>query len=414
MKAEIIAVGTELLIGQIVNTNAQYLSKKMQEIGVDVYFHVVVGDNPERMRQVFELARSRSELILITGGLGPTQDDITKEMVAQVIGKKLVVDEPAMSRIRNFFARRNVVMTENNRRQALVIEGSTVFPNRNGLAPGMAVQGGNSWFVLLPGPPRELIPMVESEVMPFLQELLPEKGIIFSRLLRFYGIGEAQLAHEIQDLVAAQSNPTIAPYAGDREVSLRITAKAATRQEAEEMLKPLADELYRRFGRYIYGEGEAPLEQHLVELLQARKETLAVAESCSGGRLSQLITSVPGSSAVFMGGVVAYTPLAKRDLLQIDPQLIEKGTVTQEVAEAMATQVRRLHQSTYGIAITGVAGPEPIEGQSVGTVWLAWADGQNTYSQELRFPGERGEIANRAAKRGLQQLLWHIRQREVQ
>lgn len=415
MKAEIIAVGTELLLGQIANTNAQYLSQKLSEIGIDVYFHSVVGDNAGRIREVLQLARRRSDVVLLTGGLGPTEDDLTKDMVAELLGRKLVEHGPSMEKIVAFFSQRGLTMTENNRRQALVVEGSRIFDNQFGLAPGMAVQDPvkGVWFVLLPGPPREMKPMMESSVKPFLTSLLSTSQIIHSKVLHFYGIGESMLEDQIKDLIRQQTNPTIAPLAGDREVKLRLTAKAASQQEAERLLQPLVDELYRRVGKYIYSEGEqASLEQVLVDELRRRGQTLAVAESCTGGRLSSLLTSVPGSSAVFPGGVVSYSLSTKRDVLGIPQSLLEQhGTVSRQTAEAMATHVQRLCQTTHGMAVTGVAGPDELEGKPVGLVWIAWRLGEETHAREYRFAGDRREIQARAAKTAMFKLIQMLREK---
>lgn len=415
MKAEIIAVGTELLLGQIANTNAQFLSQKLSEIGIDVYYHSVVGDNARRIREVLQWARSRSDLVILTGGLGPTDDDLTKDVVAELLRRPLVEHGPSMERIVAFFSQRGLTMTENNRKQALVIEGSRVFENRFGLAPGMAVQDaeGKIWYVLLPGPPREMIPMVETSVLPFLASLLPSAQIIFSKVLRFYGIGESMLEDQIKDLIRRQSNPTIAPLAGDREVKLRLTAKADSREEAERLMQPLVDELYRRFAKYIYAEGEeASLEKVLVDELRHRGETISVAESCTGGRLSGTLTSVAGSSAVFPGGVVSYSLATKRELLGIPQALLEEhGTVSRQAAEAMAEHVQRICRTTHSMAVTGVAGPGELEGKPVGLVWIAWRLGNETHAREYRFAGDRPEIQVRAVKTAMFKMIQLLRKK---
>jgi len=415
LKSEIVAVGTELLLGQIANTNAQYLSQKLSEIGIDVYYHTVVGDNASRIKEVLRLARQRSDLIILTGGLGPTEDDLTKEMVAELLGRPLVLHQPSMDKIAAFFAKRGLVMTENNRKQAMVVQGSHIFENRYGLAPGMAVSDGEGkvWYVLLPGPPREMKPMVQEFVLPFLTSLLPEPLVIHSKVLHFYGIGESLLEDRIKDLIQQQSNPTVAPLAGDREVKIRLTAKAASKEQAEQMLQPLVDELYRRFPANIYGEGEnLRLEKILVDELRKRGETVAVAESCTGGRLSQLITLVPGSSAVFPGGVVSYSLATKRDVLGIPPDLLERhGTVSRQTAEAMAGHVQRLCRATCGIGITGVAGPDELEGKPAGLVWIAWKLGERSHVREYRFAGDREEIQTRAVKTAMLKLIQLLREK---
>lgn len=399
MRAEIIAVGTELLLGQIANTNAQYLSQKLAEIGMNVYFHTTVGDNADRLTSAIRQAVSRADLILFTGGLGPTQDDLTKETVAAYIGKGLLTDEKAMERIRSFFAQRGIVMTENNRKQALVIEGSRVFDNDHGMAPGMAVQAGDKTFVLLPGPPSELIPMVEAYVMPYLMSLSPVHQVFHSRVLRFFGIGESALEEAIADLIREQQNPTIAPYAKEFEVTLRITARASDEKEAERLIHPVEAEIRRRVGEWIYAEGETTLQDELVEVLKRRNETIACAESCTGGSLSALLTSVPGSSSVFRGSVVCYHNDVKQ-MLGVPAEVLERdGAISEATALWLAEQVRHQMGTTYGISVTGVAGPHSSEEKPVGLVYIGLAkEGNPTVVKKLQLAGQRRAIIGRSAK----------------
>ncbi|QRG65421.1 competence/damage-inducible protein A [Brevibacillus choshinensis] len=401
MRAEIIAVGTELLLGQIANTNAQFLSQKLAEIGVGVYFHTVVGDNTERLLQVIRLAAQRSDLVIFSGGLGPTQDDLTKETVAEHVGVGLVTDSPAMQRIEDFFLQRGIVMTENNRKQALVLEGSHVFSNDFGMAPGMAVRHDSTTFVLLPGPPSELYPMVERYVMPYLVNLLPERQVFHSRVFRFYGIGESALEEKLIDLIEMQDNPTIAPYAKEFEVTLRVTARAASAVEGEALILPVEKEIRDRVGQYIYGTGEdSSLHEVLVTELIKRNETIACAESCTGGTVASLITSVPGSSSAFHGGVVCYTNEVKNQVLGVPAEVLETdGAVSEKTAQLLAENVRAKLGTTYGISVTGVAGPDPSEGKPVGLVYVGIAaEGLPTVVKELRLAGRRQAIVGRAAK----------------
>lgn len=401
MRAEIIAVGTELLLGQIANTNAQFLSQKLAEIGIGVYFHTVVGDNAERLTQVIRLAAGRSDLVIFTGGLGPTQDDLTKETVAEHVGVELVTDRPAMQHIEDFFLQRGIVMTENNRKQALVLAGSHVFANDFGMAPGMAIRHDSTTFVLLPGPPSELYPMVERYVMPYLTSLLPEQQVFHSRVFRFYGIGESALEERLLDLIEKQDNPTIAPYAKEFEVTLRVTARAATAEEGEALILPVENEIRNRVGQYIYGTGEdSSLHQVLVEELRTRGESIACAESCTGGTVASLITSVPGSSAVFRGGIVCYTNEVKNQVLGVPEEVLDTdGAVSETTAKLLAEQVREKLGSTYGVSVTGVAGPDPSEGKPVGLVYVGIAaEGLPTVVKELRLAGKRRAIVGRAAK----------------
>ncbi|KNB72804.1 competence/damage-inducible protein A [Brevibacillus reuszeri] len=401
MRAEIIAVGTELLLGQIANTNAQFLSQKLADIGVGVYFHTVVGDNMERLLQVIRLAASRSDLVIFTGGLGPTQDDLTKESVAQHVGVGLETNLEAMKRIEDFFLQRGIVMTENNRKQALVLAGSHVFSNDFGMAPGMAIRHDSSTFVLLPGPPSELYPMVERHVMPYLIGLLPQKQVFHSHVLRFYGIGESALEEHLLDLIEKQDNPTIAPYAKEFEVTLRITARASSTEEGEALILPVEKEIRDRVGQYVYGMGEdSSLHDVLVTELGQRGETIACAESCTGGTLASLITSVSGSSAVFGGGIVCYTNEVKHQVLGVPEEVLHTvGAISEETAKLLAENVRVKLGTTYGVSVTGVAGPDPSEGKPVGLVYVGIAaEGKPTVVKELRLAGRRHAIVGRAAK----------------
>lgn len=413
MKAEIIAVGTELLLGQIANTNAQYLSQKLAEIGIGVYFHTVVGDNRGRLTDVIQMASRRSDLLIFTGGLGPTQDDMTKEAVAAVLGRELVTDQPAMERIMAFFAQRGITMTENNRKQALVLEGSTVFPNDHGMAPGMAMSHQGVTYVLLPGPPSELYPMVERYVMPYLTGLLPDQRVFHSTVLRFYGIGESALEEKLLDLIEQQSNPTIAPYAKEFEVTLRLTARAGSVAEAEALIAPVEAEIRRRVGSYIYATGETSLHEVLVQSLLARQETISFAESCTGGRVASLLTSVSGSSAVFPGSIVCYSNQVKHQLLDVPHAVLqEAGAVSAETAKLLAENVRRTMGTTYGISVTGVAGPNPTEEKPVGLVYIGIAgEGQATEVKQLQLAGQRQAIIGRAAKFALFYALQRLKER---
>jgi nicotinamide-nucleotide amidase len=413
MRAELIAVGTELLLGQIANTNAQFLSQKLAELGVNVYFHTVVGDNSERLTQVIRQAAERSDLIIFTGGLGPTQDDLTKETVAAHIGVGLETDALAMERIQSFFDQRGIAMTENNRKQALVLEGSTVFHNDHGMAPGMAVSHEEKTYVLLPGPPSELYPMVDRYVMPFLTGLLPQKQVFHSRVLRFYGIGESALEERLLDLIEQQSNPTIAPYAKEFEVTLRITARAATVEQAESLIVPVEEKIRERVGEYVYATGETSLNQVVVKELTERGETIACAESCTGGTVASLLTSVPGSSAAFHGGIVCYTDEVKHQLLDIPQDILAThGAISEATARMLAENVRVKLGTTHGVAVTGVAGPDPSEGKPVGLVYIGIAsEGQSTIVKEIRLAGRRQAIIGRAAKFALFYALQRIKER---
>ncbi|UFJ42210.1 competence/damage-inducible protein A [Brevibacillus humidisoli] len=413
MRAEIVAVGTELLLGQIANTNAQFLSQKLAELGINVYFHTVVGDNYERLLFVTRQAAARSDLVIFTGGLGPTQDDMTKETVAAHLGLSLVIDDTAMGRIASFYEQRGITMTENNRKQALVIEGGTIFPNDRGMAPGMAVTHADTTYVLLPGPPSELYPMVDKYVLPYLNHLLPAKQVFHSRVLRFFGIGESALEERLLDLIERQSNPTIAPYAKEFEVTLRITARADTVEAAEQLIAPVESQIRSRVGEYIYGEGETPLHEVFVDALIRQQVTISSAESCTGGALSALITSVPGSSAAYRGGIVCYSNETKQKLLGIPGDLLASdGAVSKSVAAALAEQVRRTCDTTVGISITGVAGPDPLEDKPVGLVYIGVSvQGLPVLVKELKLAGHRQAIIGRTAKFAMFYALQRLKER---
>ncbi len=410
MKAEIIAVGTELLLGQIANTNAQYISKKLAEIGVDVLFHTVVGDNGERLKSVVEAAQKRSQIIIFSGGLGPTKDDLTKETIATCIGKSLAIDPFAMDRIEKYFIQRGIPMTENNRRQAMVIEGSTVLPNDHGMAPGMAIEVDGIHYMLLPGPPRELNPMFDTYAIPYFQVLFADQQVVHSKVLRFFGIGESALEEILMDLIDQQTNPTIAPLASEGEVTIRLTAKTNSIESANQLIQDVETEINQRVGRYLYGYNQDSLEVVASYLLKENKRTLALAESCTGGLVSRMFTALPGSSEVFIGGVVSYAAQAKQSLLDVPTALIEEhGTVSSQVAEWMASRVRERLGADIGVSITGVAGPASTENKPVGLVYLGLSTSLRTYSIELRLSGTRDGIQTRAAKNSLFMLIQHLK-----
>jgi nicotinamide-nucleotide amidase len=410
LKAEIIAVGTELLLGQIANTNAQYISKKLAELGIDVYYHTVVGDNAGRLTDVVERAKQRSELIVFTGGLGPTKDDLTKETIAKCVGKTLVQDDYAMEQIEAFFKRRGIQMSENNRKQALVIEGSTILANDHGMAPGMAVESNGIHYILFPGPPKELYPMFENYAVPYLQSLSDDQLILHSKVLRFYGIGESLLEEKLIDLIDSQSNPTIAPYAGDAEVTIRITAKAASVEKANQMIESVEKQIEERVGEFIYGYNQDSLPTVVFSHLKQNGFKLALAESCTGGLISRMVTSIPGSSEVYSGGVVCYSADVKQNVVGVPGEIIEQhGTVSEEVALALANRVRMLMHAEIGLSVTGVAGPNETEGKPVGLVYIGISSAKGDKAYQLNLSGTREGIQTRAAKYAFYYLLNEVK-----
>lgn len=400
MHAEIIAVGTEILLGQIVDTNTRLVGQVLADLGIDVYYQTVVGDNEVRMRAAIDLAAKRSDLVILTGGLGPTKDDLTKQVVAAYLGKQLVEDEAAMLKIKRHFEISQRKMTANNRLQALYIEGSKPLANETGLAVGdfyQAEQGPD--FMLLPGPPSELRPMLFKVALPLLKQAYRQDQILSSRVLRFFGIGESQLASQLDDLIENQTNPTIAPYAKDNEVTLRLTASAKDEQEAQVLLDGLESKIAKRCGQYLYGYGDDnSLAQVVMTKLREKHLTITAAESLTGGQLQAALTSIPGASQAFMGGFVTYANYAKKKLLAIPAEVIDKhGSVSEQTAILMAEQAKQKLGADVGVSLTGVAGPDSLEGQPVGTVWIGIAYRNKAgYAQKFHFSRQRKYVQARA------------------
>jgi nicotinamide-nucleotide amidase len=400
LNAEIIAVGTELLLGQIANTNAQFISKELAEIGINVFYHSVVGDNSERLITAIKTAESRSKCLIFTGGLGPTKDDLTKETLGAALGVGLTIDEEALQRIEAYFTKAGRTMTENNRRQAIVLEGSQVLPNNNGMAPGMILEKEDHLYILLPGPPSEMKPMFLESVRPYLMKTQGEP--ITSRVLRFFGIGESALETELLDLIDNQTNPTLAPLAKEGEVTLRLSAKTSDPAEAQRMLDQLESKITQRVGEFLYGYGDDnTLPQVVFHALQEKGLTLAAAESLTGGAFSEAISAFPGASDIFLGGVVSYTNGVKQNVLNIPKAVLDKeGAVSERCAQLMAENVRQLTGANLGVSFTGVAGPSESEGKPVGTVFIGLASEQETIVYPLKLSGSRQAIRQRTIKNG--------------
>jgi nicotinamide-nucleotide amidase len=412
MKAEIIAVGTELLLGQILNTNAQYLARACADLGVSVYFQTVVGDNQSRLVDALRIAKNRADLVICTGGLGPTQDDLTKDALASFLGQELIIHQPSMDQIEQVFSSRGIHMVESNRRQAIMLEHSDPLVNDTGMAVGVALTQEQTHYILLPGPPKEMKPMFERYAAPWIASKLSGVSPLFSRMLKFAGIGESSLEHELLDLIQAQTDPTIAPYAKDSEVTIRLTTRAVSQEEADGKLEPMEQEIRQRLGTHIYAVVDVPIEREILGIMSERKLLLAAAESCTGGLLSDLLTAAPGSSGVFRGGIVCYSNLLKHKLLGIPMNMLEgeaaPGAISSETAELLAGNMRQLADTDYAVAITGVAGPEESEGKPVGLVYIAIArkEGQPII-HKLQLSGNRETIKLRAAKAALYQL-WRL------
>ena len=379
MKAEIIAVGTEILTGQIVNTNAQFLSEKLAEIGVDVYFQTAVGDNEVRLLSLLEIASQRSNLVILTGGLGPTEDDLTKQTLAKFLGKDLVFDPQAQEKLDIFFAHRpDYARTPNNERQAQIVEGATPLPNETGLAVGGVLEVDGVTYVVLPGPPSELKPMVLNQLLPKLMTGTK----LYSRVLRFFGIGESQLVTILADLIDHQTDPTLAPYAKTGEVTLRLSTKAVSQEKADQALDILENQILGRqtfegisLRDICYGYGEeTSLASVVVEELKKRKKSITAAESLTAGLFQATLADFSGVSAIFNGGFVTYSLEEKSKMLDIfEQELKEHGVVSEFTARKMAEQARIKTQSDYGVSLTGVAGPDSLEGHPAGTVFIGLA-----------------------------------------
>lgn len=410
MNAEIIAVGSELLLGQIANTNAKYISTELAAIGVNVFYHSVVGDNAKRLESVIKVAQSRSDLIIFTGGLGPTKDDLTKETIASVLGKDLTYDEAAMQGIEAYFKRANRVMSENNRKQALVLDGSHVLPNQYGMAPGMALHISGVTYILLPGPPKEMQPMFKNFGIPYLVGQLPDSEPIVSRVLRFFGIGESLLEAQLQDIIDEQSNPTVAPLAGNHEVTLRLSAKFPDQDRAQRELDILETRIRERVGEFLYGYENTTLSAETAKELKNSGLTVASAESLTGGLFGKQMTDLPGSSEVFVGSLVCYTNEMKEKFLGVSNEVLKtEGAVSGECAKQMAENVRIRTGSDIGISFTGVAGPGGSEGKEAGTVFIALSDAAGTEVHSLSLSGSRTGIRERSVLYGMHYLFTKVR-----
>lgn len=404
MKAEIIAIGTEILLGDIINSNAQYLAQELAALGIDMYYQQVVGDNEIRIMHAFDEAYSRSDIIITTGGLGPTDDDITKEVAAKYFNKELIEDENSTKKIRDYFKFRERAMTQNNLKQGLIPEGATVINNNNGTAPGVIMEDDNKIMIILPGPPKEMKPMFEESVKPYLQE--KSDSILVSRVVKILGIGESAVAEEIKDLIDAQTNPTIAPYAKDVGVMLRITAKAATKDEALKLIEPIEEEIKNRLGDNVYATEDINIEEVVARLLIEKKLTISTAESCTGGMIASYLINYPGISEVFLEGAVTYSNEAKHNRLGVNNDILNQyGAVSEETAREMAIGIAKTANTDVSIVTTGIAGPEggTLE-KPVGLVFIGvYVQGKVTIKKCL-FKGDRNKVRLQSTITGLDML----------
>lgn len=387
---EIIGVGTELLLGSTTNTDARDISEMLTTMGINVFYHTVVGDNPARLKQVMELAMSRADIIITTGGLGPTCDDLTKTVIAEALGRKLVYYPEEGKRLEDYFRRRQKVMTENNLQQVYLPEGCIPLSNDWGTAPGCIVEQGDLTVIMLPGPPYECRMLMEHRVLPYLES--KSGGVIVSHNYKIFGMGESEMESILREEMNSHTNPTIAPYAKPYECLVRITAKADTTEQAEAMIAPVGEMVKGKLGNVIYGVDVSGLDQVVLDLLRQRGMTLSAAESCTGGLLAKRMTDFPGASAVFLGGVVSYTNDMKIKVLGVNPDTIEQYSVySKEVAKEMAEGVKRLTGSDLALSFTGLAGPDGDGVHQVGTVCVGFATPEETIAVELHIPGKNRE-----------------------
>lgn len=406
MKVELISVGTELLLGNIVNTNARYLAEKCAVLGLSVCYQSTVGDNRERMASVIETALNRSDMIILSGGLGPTEDDITKDVCAEVMGFALKEDAAVRRHLEDWYRSRKLTdLPDSNWGQALVPEGATVFMNGNGTAPGLAMEKDGKIAILLPGPPSELYPLMEKQVYPYIQSR--QSGIIRSQMVKICGYGESKVEEMLLDLIDSQSNPTLATYAKTKEVHLRVTARAETDEEAKKLLKPVVKEIRRRFGTAVYTvDEEMTLEDVVVRLLKKYELTVTTAESCTGGLLAARLVNVPGVSDVFREGFITYSNKAKRKILDVSKTTLRKyGAVSEQTAKEMAAGGVFASDADICVAVTGIAGPDGgTEEKPVGLVYIACYMKDLVEVEKCEFKGNREKIREQTVVQALDLL----------
>ncbi|QSX08611.1 competence/damage-inducible protein A [Alkalibacter rhizosphaerae] len=397
MRGEIINVGTEILIGDILNSNAQYISRELSRIGISIYYHTTVGDNPTRLQQVLQQAKERSDLVVLTGGLGPTQDDLTKESVAELFGLDMILHEESKVKIQGFFQRISAEMTQNNLKQAYMPEGARIIPNDNGTAPGILLEKDNKIFILLPGPPRELIPMFRDFCIPYLQDKSPIK--FYSRYYKISGLGESALEDRLLDIIDGQTNPTIATYAKPGEVMLRITANGNTSEEATKLLDEMDHQVMDRIGSWVYAKEDLSLHEVVASMLMEKDCSISVAESCTGGLIAAKLTEIPGISSIFHSGIVCYSNASKSDYLGVKEETLEKyGAVSRECAMEMLAGLLKNNKTKIAVATTGIAGPGGgSEEKPVGLVFVGIAYKGKMEVHEVRLHGNRQQIQERSA-----------------
>lgn len=380
---ELISVGTEILLGDILNTDAQFLSIELARLGISVIHQSTVGDNRERLLAQLKEAADRSDIIILSGGLGPTPDDLTKEVCCDFFGKKMFLHEPTVEKIKTYFSTKGMKMAQNNLKQAMLPKDCVIFPNDNGTAPGMAIEKDGVHILVLPGPPRELKPMFRNCAVPYLMQF--SDRIIVSHNIRTFGIGESLMAERVNDLFDAE-NPTVAPYAKDGEALLRVTAMARTKEEAENLCKPVINEIKNRLDGFVYGVDYTCIEEAVIEMLKEKHMKVATAESCTGGLIAKRITDVPGASEVFDCGIISYANEIKHRVLGVSEDDLNKyGAVSEPVARQMAQGALKVSGADIAVSVTGIAGPDSDStNKPVGLVYIGLADRDNVWVRELR------------------------------
>ena len=406
MKAEIISIGSEILKGQITDTNANFIAKKLVELGIDLEHISVVSDNFESLLSTLKLAFQRSNLIITTGGLGPTEDDITYQTIARALNLKLIKYPEAEENLKRILKKINTTISPSNLKQTYLPEGAKIIINQYGTAPAMILEKDNKIICSFPGVPHEMKNLIEENLIPYLKEKFPPSMIKKSKTLKITGLGESSVNELIRDYMNKQTNFSFGIYANPEDIQVQITTQASSEKEADKLLQSSVKQLSKILGNYVYGTDKQSLEEVVGNLLKTKKLKVAVAESCTGGMLGEMITRIPGSSEYFQGGVISYSAKVKEDLLKVPPKVIKKyGEVSKQVAELMAEGVRRCCHSDIGISISGIAGPGgATEKKKVGLVYMALADGKKTITQKHQLFGSRQLIRLRAARRALNML----------
>jgi len=406
MKAEIIAIGTEILLGQILNTNHQYLSRRLAELGIDVYYQTTIGDNPERLIQAIRQGMARSDILITTGGLGPTVDDITLESIAPALTKKLVLDKKILQRIKSHFGKQCIKMPIENVRQAHIPEGAIVLRNDVGTAPGLILEEDNKILIILPGPPRELNPMCERDVIPYLKKKTKSEWTIKTRTIKITGLSESQVNHKVKDILKSPPPVTVGIFAHPALIELKITAKAKNEQQANVLINKVDKKITLRLKDYIFGKDVQTLEEVVGKLLRRSRKTLAIAESCTGGLISNRITNISGSSKYFKMAVVVYSNKTKVAQLNVSPETLKKyGAVSSQIATQIARNVRRIAGTSFGLGVTGIAGPTgATKSKPIGLVYIALATPKQTISRKFHFTGDREVIKFKSSQAALDLL----------